>query len=63
MGINRTHLAVLLKKNFLVLTRNKCFGIFFLILPLITMGIFVLIFAFAVGSSGDVGVQNNMERK
>lgn len=36
-----THLKVLLWKNCLTLQRNYCFAITFLVLPLITMGIFL----------------------
>jgi hypothetical protein len=62
MGVNNTHLRVLLKKNFLVLARNRCQMIFFLILPLMTMGIFVAIFHFAVGTDGNIGEANNLQR-
>ena len=38
-----THFKVLLKKNFQTLKRKYGFAIFFLILPIISTGIFVLI--------------------
>lgn len=40
---NWTHFKVLLKKNFITLKRNICFAIFFLLLPLVTMGIFTIV--------------------
>ena len=36
-----THLRVLLRKNFLTLQRNYCFAITFVVLPIITMGVFL----------------------
>jgi len=41
MSNNLTHFKVLVRKNFLALRRNIIFLICFLILPIITMGIFV----------------------
>jgi len=40
---NWTHFKVLLRKNFITLKRNYCFLIFFIVLPLVTMGIFTII--------------------
>jgi len=40
---NWTHFKILLKKNFITLKRNYCFALFFLLLPLISMGIFTII--------------------
>ena len=41
--VNGTHFRVLLKKNFLTLKRKWGFALFFIILPLISMGIFTAI--------------------
>ena len=41
--INRTHLKVLLKKDFLTLWRNKGFLIAFIVLPIILMNAFIQI--------------------
>jgi len=41
--VNATHFRVLLKKNFLTLKRKWGFALFFVLLPIISMGIFTLI--------------------
>jgi len=41
--VNWTHFGVLLKKNFLTLKRKWGFALFFIILPLVSMGIFIAI--------------------
>ena len=41
--VNSTHFKVLLKKNFLTLKRKWGFALFFVLLPMISMGIFTLI--------------------
>jgi hypothetical protein len=41
--VSATHFRVLLKKNFLTLRRNPKFAAFFVLLPIISMGIFTLI--------------------
>lgn len=45
---NFTHFNVLLKKNFLTLKRKWGFAIFFVILPLISIGIFAAV-KYAIG--------------
>ena len=37
------HFGPLLHKNFLTLWRNKCFCLFFILLPIISMGLFTLV--------------------
>lgn len=41
--VSATHFRVLLKKNFLTLKRKWGFALFFVLLPIISMGIFTLI--------------------
>lgn len=41
MGINRTHLKVLLKKDFLTLVRNRGYVIGFVLVPVAFMAIFI----------------------
>ena len=41
--VSATHFKVLLKKNFLTLKRKWGFALFFVLLPIISMGIFTLI--------------------
>jgi ABC-type Na+ efflux pump permease subunit len=41
--VNFTHFMVLLKKNFLTLKRKWGFLLFFIILPIVSMGIFTAI--------------------
>jgi ABC-type Na+ efflux pump permease subunit len=48
--VNATHFRVLLKKNFLTLKRKWGFALFFILLPIISMGIFTAIkFAISKG--------------
>jgi ABC-type Na+ efflux pump permease subunit len=41
--VNAKHFKVLLKKNFLTLKRKWGFAVFFVLLPIISMGIFTAI--------------------
>lgn len=41
--VNATHFRVLLRKNFLTLKRKWGFALFFIILPIISMGIYTAI--------------------
>jgi len=43
MGINRTHLKVLLKKDFLTLVRNRGYVIGFVLVPVAFMAIFIAV--------------------
>lgn len=56
---NWTHFKVLLKKNFITLKRNYCFAIFFVLLPLVTMGIFTIVKALL--SDGQTNEKHNID--
>jgi len=56
-----TDFKVLLKKNFLTLKRNVCFAVFFVLLPVVTMGIYVLVQSLL--EPAEIPEKNNLERK
>lgn len=58
---NYTHFKVLLKKNFLTLKRKWGFALFFMLLPLISMGIYALI-KLAI-SGGMIPEEHNFDSK
>jgi len=59
--VNVTHFRVLLKKNFLTLKRKWGFLLFFIILPIVSMGIFTAI-KYAI-SNGIKPEGHNFDRK
>lgn len=59
--VNWTHFKVLLKKNFITLRRNICFAITFVVLPILTMGIFTIVKALL--SDGSTPEKNNLDSK